>query len=299
MTVYDIIKHLRSLGIETTRKTVCADMIELQEGGFDVICNKGRQNEYFIGSRHLEIPELKLLVDAVQTAKFISEKKTYELIDKLVSVSSPYQGNILRRRLYVNGKTKTDNEQVYYIVDLLHNAIIGEKAVKFQYFEYTADKKRIYKHNGQVYEFSPYDLVWSNDSYYVFGWSESHGKVIKFRIDRMDKLKESELIFHARPDDYDIKEYGKKVFLMYDGTPFTVTLCCDSSIMKAVVDRFGTDVKTNKVDFSHFTAEVEVSASPTFFSWVFTYAGKMKILAPAEVVQQYEHQLQAALKKGI
>lgn len=298
-TINDILTYLKDLGIDTTRKTVTADMTELQDGGFDVICNKGRQNEYFIGNRHLEVPELKLLVDAVQAAKFISVKKTYKLVDKLSAIASPYQGDILKRRLYVSGKTKTNNEQIYYIVDMLHTAIINETALQFLYIEYTADKKQIYKHDGQVYQFSPYDLVWSNDSYYVFGWSESHGKVIKFRVDRMDKLRESDQPYHAKPDDYNIKEFCEKVFMMYDGTPVTVTLYCDSSLMKAILDRFGDDVVTHKIDFSHFTVEVEVSASPTFFAWVFTYVGKMKILSPPNVVQEYAERLRSALDTGI
>ena len=220
------------------------------------------------------------------------------MIDKLSSIASPYQGDILKRRLYVDGKTKTDNEKIYYIVDLLHNAIVDETAVEFQYYEYTADKTKVYKHDGQFYEFSPYDLVWSNDSYYVFGWSNSHGKVIKFRVDRMDKPNASVKPFHAKPNDYNIHEYCDKVFMMFDGKPSTVTLYCDNSLMKAIIDRFGTEVKTKKTNCSHFTAEVEVSASPTFFAWVFTYAGKMKILYPKEVVQEYETMLKSALGSG-
>ncbi|PWL52855.1 MAG: WYL domain-containing protein [Clostridiales bacterium] len=294
-TIQSIIEHLKTLGIETTRKTVMADLDELSGSGFDIVCNKGRPNQYFVGNRYLELPELKLLTDAVQAAKFISEKKTYELIEKLSSVASPHQGNILKRRLYVDGKTKTDNEKVYYIVDLLHNAIIENTAVCFKYYEYNADKQKVHKHNGQVYEFSPYDLVWSNDSYYVFGYSESHGKAVKFRVDRMDALKQSEKEYHAPPVGYSITDYCNQVFMMYDGKPVTVRLRCENSLMKAVVDRAGIEVKTEKLDDTHFSAEFTVSVSPTFFSWVFTYAGKMQITAPREIVRQYRSMLENAL----
>lgn len=184
-TTADIIQYLASIGISTTRKTVAEDAAELQNSGFDVICNRSRQNEFFIGSRHMELAELKMLVDAVQAAKFISPKKSKELIGKVTELASPYQSDTLKRSLFVDDKVKTSNESVYYAVDTLHEAIQKQKTVAFRYIEYTPQKKRAYKHGGQVYLLSPYDMVWNSDAYYVFGFSESHGKVVKFRVDRM------------------------------------------------------------------------------------------------------------------
>lgn len=159
------------------------------------------------------------------------------------------------------------------------------------------NKTRVFKHNGQIYEFSPYDLVWNNDCYYVFGWSESHGKVIKFRVDRMNTPMYSGKLFHDRPEDYDITDFCRQVFMMYDGKEQTVTLYCENSLMKAIIDRFGENVKTQKLDCGHFSAEVQVSASPTFYSWVFNYAGKMKITAPKEVAKEYSDRLKLALQQ--
>jgi predicted DNA-binding transcriptional regulator YafY len=295
VTISNILEHLQTVGVTSTRKTIAADMEALQESGFDIICNKSRQNQYFIGNRYLEVPEMKFLIDAVQAAKFISEKKTYELIEKVSSLASPYQSSTLKRNLYVDGKAKTNNECVYYIVDMLNNAINDKKAIRFSYYEYTPDKTRVFKHNGQIYEFSPYDLVWNNDCYYVFGWSESHGKVIKFRVDRMNTPMYSSKLFHDRPEDYDITDFCRQVFMMYDGKEQTVTLYCENSLMKTIIDRFGENVKTQKLDCGHFSAEVQVSASPTFYSWVFNYAGKMKITAPKEVAKEYSDRLKLAL----
>lgn len=140
-TTNDIIEYLAAFGIVTTRKTVTEDIAELQSIGIDIVCNRSRQNEYFIGTRHLEIAELKLLVDAVQAAKFLSPKKSMELIGKLSSLTSPHQGNLLKRSLYVDGKAKTENEKVFYSVDTLYTAIQTEKTVTFKYIEYTAEKK--------------------------------------------------------------------------------------------------------------------------------------------------------------
>ncbi len=294
--ITDIIAHLEANGIHATRKTVASDLVQLQDCGFDVVCNKSRQNQYFIGSRELQIAELKTIVDAVQAAKFISSAKSKELIGKLSKLASPYEAEQLQRRLYVDGKAKTENEAVYYTVDLLHAAINHEKPVMFKYIEYTSQKEKVFKHDGQLYKFSPYDLVWNNDSYYVFGWSESHGKVVKFRVDRMYKPEEAVFPYHPRPEDYDIEAYCNQVFMMYDGEPTHVTLRCDNAIMKAIIDRFGESVKTLPADEQHFLAEVDVSISPTFHSWVFTYGGKMQILSPESISKEYQKRLTDALK---
>ena len=293
--INDISGYLNSIGITAGRKTIADDIEQLQECGYDVVCNKSRQNQYFIGSRELELPELKMLVDAVQAAKFISPKKSKALINKLSTLASPYQAGELNRQLYIDGRVKTTNENVYYIVDLLYTAINEKKQVTFKYYEYTLEKTKVFKHNGQVYVFSPYDLVWSNDSYYVFGFSESHGKVVKFRVDRMYKPTLVETTAAAKPKEYNIEDFCKQVFMMYDAETFTVELLCESSLMKAIVDRFGDKVDTKAMDCAHFKATVEVSASPTFYAWVFTYAGKIKILSPKSVVEAYkEHLTEAA-----
>ncbi|MBQ9117050.1 MAG: WYL domain-containing protein, partial [Clostridia bacterium] len=298
-TIADIQKHLITLDIHANRKTVAADMQMLLDSGFDIVQARLRQNQYFIGSRNLELAELKMIVDAVQAAKFISESKSLRLIEKVSAMGSTYQAEQLKRRLYVKGKAKTTNEAVHYTVDLLHAAIQSETAVEFQYIEYTPDKEKSLKHNGQIYRLSPYDLVWNNDSYYIFGWSESHGKVVKFRIDRMYQPKESTAAFHPRPDTYDIEDICEQVFMMYDGKPCTVTLRCANEMMKVIIDRFGEDVKTARLDADSFSAEVEVSASPTFYAWLFTYGGKLQILSPQSIKDEYIRQIRDVLAEEL
>ena len=274
------------------------DAAELQNSGFDVICNRSRQNEFFIGSRHLELAELKLLVDAVRAAKFISPKKSKELIGKVTELASPYQSDALKRSLFVDGKVKTSNESVYYAVDTLHEAIQKQKTVAFRYIEYTPQKKKAYKHGGQVYLLSPYDMVWCNDAYYVCGFSERHGKVVTFRIDRMHRPALSEQPYHPKPEGYNISEYCRQVFSMYDGARCTVKLKCENDLMDDIIDRFGEQVQTAIFDSDHFTATVEVSVSPTFYAWIFTYGGQIEILSPVSVKQEYAEQLQTALNQG-
>ena len=268
-TTADIIAYLASLGISTTRKTVAEDAAEL-----------------------------KLLVDAVQAARFISPKKSRELIEKVTGLTSPHQGESLRRSLFVDGKVKTGNEAVYYAVDILHTAIQQQKTVMFKYIEYTPQKKKRYKHGGRVYVLSPYDMVWNSDAYYVCGYSKSHGKVVTFRVDRMCRPELSESVFCPRPEGYDIGKYCRRVFSMYDGADCTVELKCENSLMDDIVDRFGEQVQTGRYDSSHFTARVQVSVSPTFYAWVFTYGGQIEILSPEPVRQEYAQRLQAALKQA-
>ncbi len=247
-TICEINTYLNSIGIKAGRKTIAGDIRQLQEFGYDVICNKCRQNQYFIGSREFELVELKMLVDAVQAARFITPKKSKLLIDKLSAMTSPYQSIELNRQLYIDERVKTNNENVFYTVDMLYSAINEKKQITFKYYEYTPEKKKAFKHNGQVYVFSPYDLVWSNDSYYVFGFSKSHDKVVKFRVDRMCSLNMTEKPIWEKPRDYNIAEFCRKVFMMYDTETCTVELLCENSLMKAIIDRFGFNVETKVMD---------------------------------------------------
>ena len=298
ITVTAIIDRLTAEGFNATRKTVFHDIAVLEEHGMDIICNKGRENQYLIGARTFELPELIMLVDAVQAARFIPVKRSQTLISKLSSLASVHQADCLCRELYTDRQVKSTNENVLYTVDMIYAAIHAGKKIAFQYFEYTAEKKKILKHGGRVYSFSPYALIWNNDSYYALGYSDSHGKVVKFRVDRMAKPKQTEHSAVSKPKDFRVEEYAKAVFAMYDEETCTVTLRCENSLMKSVVDRFGSQVKTAVTDDRHFTAEVEVSVSPTFFGWVVGFGGKMEITAPEDVANRYHDTLRLILEKA-
>jgi len=297
-TIADITAYLKTEGISAGRKTISADIDHLQEIGVDVVCTKSRQNLYFIGSRSLQLPELKLLVDAVQAAKFISKDKSMALIDKLSGMAGNHQAAELNRRLYIDGLPKTDNEEIYYTVDLLYSAINQGQQIVFKYREYLQGNEPVFKHDGQVYVFSPYDLVWSNDAYYVFGFSESHGKVVKFRVDRLYRPALNGAPGVPKPEDYDIAALCKRLFMMYDAEVRSVELLCENNMMKAIIDRFGNTVQTSVVDDGHFSFNAEVSVSPTFYAWLFTYAGKIRILSPQSVLDGYREHLNRAMRQA-
>lgn len=297
VTIAEIIERLNAEGFTATRKTVAKDIDTLLAHGVDVVCNKGRQNQYFIGDRVFEVPELVMLVDAVQAAKFISVKWSQTLIAKLAALTSEHQADKLGRQLYVDKQIKSANDKVIYTVDLLQTAIQSKQQMTFQYFEYTAAKKKMLKHDGQVYQFSPYTLLWNNDSYYALGYSESHGKIVKFRVDRMAAPRLTGESAVPRPKDFRVETYAKSVFQMFDEETRTVTLRCENSLMKSIIDRFGTKVKTTIADAESFTADVEVSVSPTFFGWVVGFGGKMDIVYPRDVSERFTSVLRRILEK--
>lgn len=284
-SVTDILAFWQQHGIQAGRKSVYTDIELLQNAGMDIVCVKSSQNRYFVGQRLFELPELKLLVDAVESSRFITEKKSTALIKKLGHLTSTAQAEQLNRRIYMGGTPKPENEGIYYNVDTIHNAVQKKKQITFRYFEYTPKKEKILKHDGYKYRFSPYAMIWNRDCYYAVGWSEKHGKIAQFRVDRMTAVEPLEQTAVQTPD-FDPAEYVRKVFGMYPDNLCTVELLCDNEVMRSVIDRFGENVQTETVDEQHFRATVEVAPSPPFFSWVFTFSGKIRIVSPAAVLEE-------------
>lgn len=290
-TIKDIIAYLEKNGISSTRKTIVSDIEDLQSIGIDIDCERKTQNQYFIDVRTFELPEVKLLVDAVQSSRFITASKSKKLIKKLSGFVGRHQSKELHRQLYVDNRIKAGNESVYYTVDNIHTAIQQKKRVLFQYQEYTPDKKKVLKHDGYVYELSPYALVWNDDCYYVIGYSEKHQKIAKFRVDRMVGLEPIEEVSRSKPNDFDVSDYFSQIFSMYDGKECDVVLLCENALMKNIIDKFGENVVTECVDENTFSAKIKVSLSPTFYGWVFSFAGRMKIVSPNEAIIEFKNML--------
>ena len=252
-------------GISAHRTTVTKDIAALQEFGMDIVTIHSTQSKYFVASRKFELPELKLLIDAVESSKFITKKKSDALIEKIHTLTSPAQVKKLKRNNYVVNRIKPDNEQIYYIIDAINDAINMGKQISFRYYDYTGLKKKVLRNKGEIYKLSPYKLLWNGDNYYVIGYSEKKRKVINFRVDRIagtPEILDKDVI--AMPDDFDIENFTKEVFFMFPGKSIMVDLRCDNSLMKTMVDRFGEDVTTLAYDMISFRIQTEVSASPTF-----------------------------------
>ena len=279
----DILRYWEDASIRANRKNVYGDIRLLLDAGHDIICVKSKQNRYFIGSRIFELPELKLLADAVASSHLVTEKKSAALLQKLSRLTSIHNAEHLNRPVYMEGTTKPDNEAIYYGIDAIQTAIHMRQAISFQYYEYTPKKEKVLKHKGYRYVFSPYALIWNRDFYYAVGWSQKHGKLAQFRVDRMTRIRQSDAEYTADPS-FDPAGYVREVFGMYHDETQRMTLLCENHAMKNVIDRFGEDVCTEIVDARHFRAVVDAAPSPPFFAWVFTFGGAIRIEGPADVL---------------
>jgi len=275
-------------GIEGYRTTITSDIEALIDFGMEIEVIKSSATQYHLISREFDLPEIKLLIDAVESSKFITEKKSKELVSKLGKLASQKQADELKRNLVPEGRIKPDNEYIYYIVDAINEAINTKKKISFQYFEYNVRKQQKPRHNGEVYVFSPYNLVWNGDYYYMIGYSDKHNSIGSFRVDRISKqpkILPDEAV--AIPDDFHLSEYINTSFRMYNSEHQEVELICDNSVMDAIIDRFGDDVQTFANDMTSFRAVVNIAVSHVFFSWVFGFGGRVKIKSPEGVRNQY------------
>ena len=282
-------------GITSYRTTIASDIELLKQYGMDIQSVKSQSIMYNMVSREFDLPELKLLIDAVASSKFITEKKSKELVGKLSKLASNIQADELKRNVIPEGRIKSGNENIYYIVDTVNTAINNKKQISFQYFSFNVRKQKKAKHNGEMYIFSPYYLIWNGDYYYAVGCSEKHNGIGSFRLDRIIKtptILEKEAI--KMPTDFNINKYINTSFRMYNSKTESVELICDNSVMDAIIDRFGEDVQTYANDMQTFRAMVDVSVNHVFFGWVFGFAGKVKIKSPKEVKDQYYIMLEAA-----
>ncbi len=277
-------------GIEKFRSTIKSDVEVLQKAGYSIQETRSKQNLYNYIERDFDTPEVKLLIDAVMSSKFITKSKSDQLVAKLTELAGPYKAGELKRNLIVDGRIKPENEQVYIILDAINEAINQKKKIRFQMTEYNIKKKRILHNRGEIYVFSPYSLVWDGDFYYVVGYSDKYQRVGSHRVDRIYRRPEimDETAIPV-PDGFEINEYVNTMFRMYDAERVEVELQVDNSLMDAIIDKFGTDVKTYACDQNSFRVVATVAVGTVFFNWVFGFRGKVVIRGPESVREEYEN----------
>lgn len=295
VTTADILKYLAAHGFSIDRHTLALDLERLQEFGFDVICTKGSPNRYFIGSRSFELPELRLLIDAVNASPVLPAQKSRALAEKLCSLTSTYQASALTAAPDLTHR-KGSGRALLYTVDLLHRAISEGKRVRFQYVDFTLNREKSYRHGGYRYRFSPYTLLWQNGCYYAVGFSERRQKIAVFRVDRMENLEELEQAIVPRPENFDPSVYLDEAFSMFAGEPEQIRLRCTPDMMRVILDRFGKAAAIEPCS-GGFLAEVRVCVSPLFFGWLFGLEGKVQIEAPQAVADRYHTAIRAALEQ--
>lgn len=290
-----IIEKLAALGVSAERKSLYDDIACLQAFGMDIVRQPGKNGGYFLASRTFELAELKLLVDAVQSSKFLSQRKSVSLISKLSTLASQFDAQALGRQVVVSGRVKNMNESVYYAVDRIHDAIAKNKQIKFRYFDYAPDGTR--REREKNYCVSPYALIWSDENYYLAAHSEAHG-LTHYRVDKMLRLTVTDQPRRMQAaKTLDLSKYGKSVFGMFASDVQTVKLRFSNSLSGVVVDRFGKDAMLIPDGQEHFTLTAQIAVSPVFFGWLASFGSRAKIVYPDAAAAEFRKFCREALSQ--
>ena len=288
ITIGEISDMLQSnYGIYATRQTLYNDIELLIEVGYDIENVKSQNNMYHVLSRDFDIAELRLMIDAVGSLRSLPLSQTLTLISKLSRLGGP-SADYLQKEVCCDEIPKTENNQIYYIIDTIHHAIVQKKQISFKYYEYLTSSKKVLKNDGKNYMVSPYRLVCSNDFYYLLGYSGKHEKIAAFRVDRICGIPTIEnRNIEPEPDGMTVKKFVREAYHMMSGEEATVTLEFDSSVTDAIVDRFGHDLDISFVRKGSCLAQVKTQVTPVFFAWIFGFEGKVRIRRPFNIQDQY------------
>ena len=294
LTLAEIMEALQAYEIAPDRKTLYTDLKDLEQLGIEVEGEPiGNKYHYHVVERTFELPELKLLVDAIQSSKFITERKTNALIKKLETLVSKYDARKLQRQVYVSGRIKTMNESIYYTVDTIHHAISENKKIRFQYFQWNVKKEMELRHDGAYYHISPWGLSWDDENYYLVGYDAKAQTIKHFRVDKMLRIQLSEEEREGKEHfkKLDMADYAKKSFGMFGGKEQSVKLLVENGLAGVIIDRFGKDLIMIPVDENHFTVHVDVRVSGPFLGWIISLGNGVKILGPEDVVDEMRKEI--------
>ncbi len=297
LTIAEIIEMLGDYGISAERKTLYNDIQLLKEFGLDIIMNNGKQYSYYLASRDFELPELKLLADAVASSRFLTDKKSRELLRKIESLASVHEGNQINRQVYVTNRVKSMNERIYLNVDIIHRAIQEKKQISFKYFDYDLNKKKRYRDGLRVA--SPFAMTWDDERYYLVAFYEKRPEnYTNFRVDRMEEIQILEDKIAKVPNSFSLSEYMNSTFSMFSGEICDVKLRFHNSLVNVVIDRFGKNVIIIPDGDEHFTVNVQARTGAPFYGWLFQFGINAEIVRPAEIKQEYLDMLESVLNKN-
>ena len=290
LTMPQIMEELEKYDVTAERKSIYTDFQDMTEKfGVEIIKEQiGRETYYHVGAREFELAEVKLLIDAIQSSKFITQTKSRELITKIKSFVSEHQAKQLQRQVYINDRVKTMNESVYYNVDDIHTAINENKKIRFKYFKWDINKKLVPRHNGDWFIVSPWALTWDDENYYMVAFDDLDSKIKHYRVDKMmhisieEEKRSGKEVFR----NFDMAEYSKATFGMYQGQKAKVKIQFANYMCGVFIDRFGKDISFRPIDDEHSELHVDVNVSPQFFGWIFSLGKNVKVTGPSEVVEQ-------------
>lgn len=298
ITTKDIINRLEEYGVTAERKSIYDDVAKLQDFGYDIIQKDSRNGGgYYLASREFEQVELKLLVDAVQSSRFVTEKKSRELIHKLEKLTSKYEGKLMQRQVYVAGRVKTDNESIYYQIDALHKAISENKQIRFVYLDWNS-KKELVPRREEKYQVSPWILMWKDENYYLVAYDDKAGGLRHYRMDKMADVEilEEQRIGKEYYEKQKPVEYVNKAFGMFHGLEEDVSLLFPEKLVGVMIDRFGKEISMRKTE-GGLRTRVKVMTSPQFFAWIAGLGKEVRILGPENVCQAYKEWLETLLNE--
>ena len=288
LTLAQIMEELNKKGVTAERKSLYSDFSDMTEKlGVEVVkVQRGRETYYYVGKRQFELAEVKLLIDAIQSSKFITKKKSEVLIKKIKAFVSEHQANQLQRQVYVQGRAKTMNESIYYNVDDIHRAIADNKKITFKYYKWDINKNLVERHGGFIFKVSPWALTWDDENYYLVAFDDQDQVIKHYRVDKMKNiaLTEEKREGAALFKNFDMAAYSKMNFGMYNGQRELVKIQFENSLCGVFLDRFGKDITFRKVDADHSEVAVEVAVSPQFYGWIFSLGTGVKIIGPSEAV---------------
>ncbi len=290
-TIHELVDYLESRDIHAERKSIYRDIQLLIDSGCDIVVNKGKNAGYFLNAGTFDIAELKLLADAVLASKFLTARKSSELLKKLGTLTSKYRAQELRRSMVVSGRVKSMNESVIYNVDELHEAIRNDSQIRFRYFEWDRAKNRVFRQETRTA--SPYALCWDDANYYLIAQTEEHG-LTNFRVDKMSgiRLTGEPRVRTEETKNLDLSRYGKQVFGMFNGELRQVRMRFENNLAGVVIDRFGKDVMLIPDGDDHFTCTEEIMVSPVFYAWIASFGTRAKLLSPESVVRGFRETIE-------
>ena len=291
LTVPELVEKLEAEGIPAERKSIYHDIETLQGMDFDIQLQRGRG--YFLGERLFQLAELKLLVDAVQSSKFIPERKSSQLIEKLEQLASRHQAQSLQRQVFVAGRVKTLNDRVYYNIDTIHQAISDNRQITFKYFKYNRERNKVFRHDGRLYQVSPFTLLRSDDNYYLIAYDAANEEIRHYRVDKMTEVtcgkrrREGEEVYQS----FDLGQYTRLHFGMFRGREADILLRCENRMADILIDRFGEQISMAPDGDGHFTCSVRLAVSPQFFGWLFGLGDGIQVVGPDWVVADLKEQM--------
>lgn len=290
LTMPQIMEELEKYDVTAERKSIYTDFQDMTEKfGVEIIKEQiGRETYYHVGAREFELAEVKLLIDAIQSSKFITQTKSRELITKIKSFVSEHQAKQLQRQVYINDRVKTMNESVYYNVDDIHTAINQNQKIRFKYFKWDINTKLVPRHNGDWFIVSPWALTWDDENYYMVAFDDLDSKIKHYRVDKMMHISIEEEKRSGRDvfRNFDMAEYSKATFGMYQGQKAKVKIQFANYMCGVFIDRFGKDISFRPIDDEHSELHVDVNVSPQFFGWIFSLGKDVKVTGPSEVVER-------------